>query len=227
MVKHMEHREVINGSQHGFTKGKSCITNLLLFYDVLTAAVDRVFSVRFAGRESDIMEPFVKDMNTLVDDIASVLVKELEIKPFVARRDGRSQDHTQYEFRILLSLLRTLHQLLYTVLQSTLYYILKKKEKAFFYVEAIPKYRNHMESFITTFYAHSFEKSEKNIPFSCDITRFYESEEEPYDSEAWHNLTSGDIPFDKLPGGHFYLLESSNEILLKKHITRCTENAGL
>ncbi|CAM4616486.1 unnamed protein product [Caretta caretta] len=40
ILKHLEERKVISNSQHGFTKGKSCLTNLIAFYEEITGSVD-------------------------------------------------------------------------------------------------------------------------------------------------------------------------------------------
>jgi len=40
IIKQVEEKMVIRSSQHGFTKGKSCLTNLIAFCDDMTGSVD-------------------------------------------------------------------------------------------------------------------------------------------------------------------------------------------
>ncbi|NXL77899.1 SAST synthase, partial [Leptocoma aspasia] len=209
-----------------------------------------VFCIRLPGRETRLEEPFAKDMRSVVNEITSVLLKELKEKPFAFFGHGLGsymsfavalQLKEKYGLEpvyLFMSAAHAPNSAGYLAVKSTALPDRNSEPLKFAEVLAGNFELPHDEDIWRTmvlavredvrlFQTLSFEKTEINIPFSCDITYFCGSDDKPYDAKGWGELTSGDSSFYELPGDHFYLLKPSNESFLIKYITNSIENAGV
>ncbi|GAB0178956.1 mitochondrial enolase superfamily member 1 [Grus japonensis] len=77
--KHVEEKKVIRSGQHGFTKGKSCLTNLIAFYDGMTGWVDK-------GRTVDVVHlNFSKAFDTISRNILTGKLRKCELDEWTVR----------------------------------------------------------------------------------------------------------------------------------------------
>ncbi|XP_019353369.1 S-acyl fatty acid synthase thioesterase, medium chain isoform X1 [Alligator mississippiensis] len=205
-----------------------------------------VYSLRFPGRESRVKDPCAQDMTTLVSDIVSSLLKDLQEKPFA---------FFGHSFGSYVSFATAVHLKEKYGLQPVHLFMsgayaphsksrpsvppLKdvSDEELFSWINSlggvppewlqredavkllIPPVRRDLEVFQT------FVCAEPKNVLSCDLTCFDGSEDLTHDLEEWKDVTSGETTIHELPGGHFFLLEPSNETFIIDYITKCIENA--
>ncbi|CAM4576024.1 unnamed protein product [Caretta caretta] len=87
VLKPFEERKVIGNSQHGFTKGKSCLTNLIAFYDEITGSVDE-------GKAVDVLFlDFSRAFDTVSHSIFASKLKKYGLDEWTIRWIESCLDH--------------------------------------------------------------------------------------------------------------------------------------
>ncbi|NXG79651.1 SAST synthase, partial [Baryphthengus martii] len=209
-----------------------------------------VSSIRLPKRASHHKEPLAKDMKTIADEITSVLLEYFQEKPFAIF--GHSfgsyvgfsvalclkEKYGLEPIHLFVSAAHAPHSEAFLLVKNMALSDIEDEDLVTYmqmlgspellqnkYIKkhAIRTFREDYKLLETL----SFEKTENNTPFSCSITCFTGSEDKECDFKAWQDLTSGDASFYSLPGGHFYLLQPSNEMFLTKYITRYIENTDI
>ncbi|KAG6929206.1 hypothetical protein G0U57_006166 [Chelydra serpentina] len=90
ILNHLKEGKVIRNSQHGFTKGKLCLTNLIAFYDEITGSVDE-------GKAVDVLFlDFSKAFDTVSHSILASKLKKYGLDEWMVRwienwLDGQAQ----------------------------------------------------------------------------------------------------------------------------------------
>ncbi|XP_017653972.1 S-acyl fatty acid synthase thioesterase, medium chain [Nannospalax galili] len=208
-----------------------------------------VHSVRLAGRESRLQEPFANDICQIADEIASALLPVIQDKPFAFF--GHSvgsyiafmtalylkEKHKLEPLHLFISSATAPHStsqlqipevdgLSEEQVQSYLQHFGGTPKHVIKDKEALQQCIPILKADITLLRNFSFDTPSKPL-LSWDITCFYGSEDVIKNIEGWKDVTSGKLDVHILPGDHFYLMEPNNEAFIKNYISKCLELTSL
>ncbi|XP_017259946.1 S-acyl fatty acid synthase thioesterase, medium chain [Kryptolebias marmoratus] len=216
--------------------------------NVLSSSIE-VLAVRLPGRESRAREPFLENMQQIVDEVLAVLLPVLRDKPFAlfghsfgaltcfAVANALKKLHHLEPVHVFLSGASAPYSELrrnaqkrsqlsdddflrwLTSIGGTPPELLQNPEVLKLFLPALKADLQVMENY-------RCEKPDR--PFlSCSVSCFDGKEDVPHDLPAWRNITSGEFTIRMFDGSHFYLKDPGNEKILLDLITKNLETAEM
>ncbi|XP_051872377.1 S-acyl fatty acid synthase thioesterase, medium chain isoform X1 [Pristis pectinata] len=206
-----------------------------------------VYSIRLPGRETRSKEPFVQNLQQVIDEIANILLPSLKEKPFAffghsfgaylsyATAEYIKKNHSLEPVHLFVSGASAPHS-------AARFPVQKKSDlpddeflKWMTSIGGTPSEilinKDILQLFVPVLKADlrlveliRYENPQMKL-LSCSISSFDGKEDVPHDLEAWKDLTIGEFTIHKLSGGHFYLKEPDNEKFLIDYITKHLETA--
>ncbi|MBN3315334.1 SAST synthase, partial [Atractosteus spatula] len=208
-----------------------------------------IYSVKLPGREGRAKEPFLTDMQQVVDEVVSALLPDLREKPFAlfghsfgamasfATADHLKRVHGLEPVHLFVSGASAPHSEArlcatkrsdlsdeeflnwLTSIGGTPPEILTNQEVLKLFLPVLKADLSVVENY-------RYPKPERSI-LSCPVTCFDGTQDIPHDLQAWKDISSGEFTIKMLPGSHFYLKDPTNEKILLDYITRHLETAEM
>ncbi|KAM7155400.1 S-acyl fatty acid synthase thioesterase, medium chain-like isoform 2-T3 [Molossus nigricans] len=204
-----------------------------------------VHSIRLAGRESRLEEPFSSDICQIADEIVCALLPVLQDKPFAFFGHSLGsyiafmtalhlkEKHKLEPMHLFVSSTAPPHSMARPYIPEENEVSEEERVSGILAFGGTSKTFINDKEFNQQYYPRLVADLHiiKNYTFkapsepvlSCDLTCFVGSEEIIEDLEGWKVLTSGSFRMHVLPGNHFYLMEAANETFIKNYITKCLE----
>ncbi|XP_039978459.1 S-acyl fatty acid synthase thioesterase, medium chain [Xiphias gladius] len=202
--------------------------------NLLSGAIE-VFAVRLPGRESRAKEPFLQNMQQIVDEVLGVLLPVLREKPFAlfGHSFGAFTSFAVAEALKKLHNLEPVHVFLSGASAPYSEMRIEAPKRSELSDDDFLRWLVVLGLFLPALKAdlrivENYRCNKPDDPLlSCPVTCFDGRDDIPHDLQAWKDATSGDFTIRMFEGSHFYLKDSGNEKVILDYVTKHLETSGM